>query len=112
MKKQLFTFLMAVLLPVMALMAQQSISISEPPPPADDGVKFYQMYLEKPAQSIENLQYKDGSPLKGELSEDGKRIIISNYDKRAGITVDVMYKDGESENIKRSPCFIDPVVPL
>ncbi|OWY23245.1 hypothetical protein C7N43_04265 [Sphingobacteriales bacterium UPWRP_1] len=112
MKKHLFTLLAALLLPAMALLAQQSIHLTEPPPPTDDGVKFYQIYLEKPAQAIKNLQYKDGTPLNGELSEDGKRVIISNYDKRAGISVEVTYTDGQTEEIKRSPCFVDPVVPL
>jgi len=57
-------------------------------------------------------QHKDGTPLKGELTEDRKRLIINNYEKRAGVTVDVMYQDGGRENISRSPCYIDPVLPL
>lgn len=112
MKKLVLTLLAALLLPAMAVLAQQSVNLTEPPPPADDGVKYYQIYLEKPAQSIKNLQYKDGTLLKGELTEDGKRVIISNYDKRAGISLEVTYPDGQTEEIKRSPCFIDPVLSL
>ncbi len=111
MKKYLFA-LVVFLLPAMALLAQQqNLNISEPLP-LIEGTKQYQIYLDKPAKSFQNLKHKDGTLLKGELSEDGKRLIINNYEKRAGITVDVKYQDGGSESISRSPCYIDPVLPL
>jgi len=109
--KNVFILLVAMLLPVMGAFAQQKMSITAPD--AEEGVfKQHQIYLEKPAQSIKNLQQKDGTPLKGELSEDGKRIIINNYQKKSGVTVEVLYPDGATETISRSPCFIDPIIPL
>lgn len=68
-----------------------------------------QLYLEKPAQSIKSVKYKEtGEPLKGELSKDGKRVFIRNYTHRARIAVELRYADGTEETIERSPCFIDP----
>lgn len=68
-----------------------------------------QLYLDKPAQSIKSVKYKEtGEPLKGELSKDGKRVFIHNYTRRARVAVEVRYLDGTEETIERSPCFIDP----
>lgn len=73
-------------------------------------VKQYQFHLEKPAESIENLRYENtNEPIKGKVSEDGERVIMDNYKRGQRIKFDAIYKDGKREEIKKSPCFIDPV---
>ena len=75
--------------------------------------RYYQFYLDQPALSIENIKYaKDEQPLKGELSKDGKRVVIEGYTKRGRVSATVKYKDGTTEEISRSSCVIDPVIPL
>ena len=74
------------------------------------GVKQYQFNLDKPAESIEELQYeKSGEPIKGNLSPDGSSVVIDNYKKGLRVKLKVLYADGSSEDVTRSPCFIDPV---
>jgi hypothetical protein len=73
-------------------------------------VKQYQFHLEKPADRIEHLRYENtDESIKGKVSEDGKRIIMDNYKKGQRIKFDAIYKDGTREEVKKSPCFIDPV---
>jgi hypothetical protein len=73
-------------------------------------VKQFQFHLEKPAERIENLRYENtDESIKGKVSEDGKRIIMDNYKKGQRIKFDAIYKDGSREEVKKSPCYIDPV---
>ncbi len=68
-----------------------------------------QLYLDKPAQSVKSIKYKEtGELLNGELSKDGKRVFIRNYTHRARVAIELRYSDGTEETIERSPCFIDP----
>lgn len=74
---------------------------------------LHQIYLEERAKSLEGLEYeKDGEPLKGKLSEDGKRIIIENYHKRGRVKVTVTTPTGEQKTVSKSSCYIDVVIPL
>jgi hypothetical protein len=73
-------------------------------------VKQFQFNLIKPAERITNLQYENsGVPIKGNLTPDGRRIFLDNYIKGQKVKVTVYYTDGTSEEILKSPCFIDPV---
>lgn len=71
----------------------------------------YQIHLTSPAKAIRYIMYdKDFMPIQGRISEDKKAIIIKNYIKGSKVRLKVEYEDGTSEEILRSPCFIDPVV--
>lgn len=73
-------------------------------------VKQYQFNLDKPALEINDLKYEQsGDPIKGGLTRDGGRVIMDNYKKGQRIKAKVTYADGTSEEITRSPCYIDPV---
>ena len=73
-------------------------------------IKQFQFHLEKPAERIENLRYENSEePIKGKISEDGERVIMDNYKKGQRIKFDAIYKDGKREEVKKSPCYIDPV---
>ena len=110
----LFTLLLGCILCLQNGRAQDANPVSNPAntPAAEQneperGNK--QLYLDKPAQAIKSIQYKEGGePIKGELAKDGKRVFLYSYTRRARVVVEVQYADGTSENIERSPCFIDP----
>ena len=76
--------------------------------------KHYQFYLDQPALSIENIKYANDEEktIEGQLSKDGKRVVIEGYTKRGRVTATVKYKDGTTEEVSRSSCVIDPVIPL
>ncbi|MGB1204327.1 MAG: hypothetical protein ACPG5B_01705 [Chitinophagales bacterium] len=79
------------------------------------GIEYHQIYLEKPAESIKNVRYKESEgvdELDGELSEDGLKILLLNYTKRGRVLVDIVYKDGTTEEMSKGSCFIDPVPPM
>lgn len=74
------------------------------------GVKQYQLHLDKPVKSIENLRYENtGEPVKGNLAPDKIRVILDNYKKGSRVKLNVIYEDGTTEEVTRSSCFIDPV---
>jgi len=75
--------------------------------------KQYQFYLDKPAKGIQKIKYaSDDTPIEGQISKDGKRVIMDGYIKRGRVTAVVRYQDGTTEEISRSSCVIDPVIPL
>ena len=79
------------------------------------GIQYHQIYLEKPAESIKNIRYKEDETtdeLDGELSEDGLKILLLNYTRRGRILIDITYKDGTTEEMSKGSCFIDPVPPM
>ena len=79
------------------------------------GIKYHQIYLEKPAKSIKNVRYKESEntdELDGELSEDGLKILLLNYTRRGRVLIDITYKDGTTEEMSKGSCFIDPVPPM
>jgi hypothetical protein len=71
----------------------------------------FQIHLPHPAKSIKYIMYeKDFTPIQGKISEDKNSVIIKNYMKGSKVRLKVEYEDGTTEEILRSPCFIDPVV--
>ena len=71
----------------------------------------YQIYLPKPAKEIKQLLYeKDCTPIKGEISDGKKSIIMQGYETGNKVHVIVTYTDGTEDEFVRSPCFIDPVI--
>jgi hypothetical protein len=73
-------------------------------------VKQYQFNLDKPAIQVDDIRYEQsGDPIKGGLTRDGGRVIMDNYKKGQRVKAKVTYADGTTEEISRSPCFIDPV---
>lgn len=74
--------------------------------------ELYQFYLTDPAIKIMEIQYeKDCTPVKGKLSENGKTIFIEEYTEHSRVYLKYLKADGKVEEITKSPCFIDPVVP-
>ena len=74
------------------------------------GIRQYQFNLPKQGKEIRNLHYEpSGEPVKGTLSPDGNRVILENYRKGSRIKMEVSYADGTTEELIKSPCYIDPV---
>ncbi|MCC7232664.1 MAG: hypothetical protein IT242_06950 [Bacteroidia bacterium] len=74
-------------------------------------VPEFQIHLDRPAMEIKHIMYdKNFLPIQGRLSEDKKSVVIKNYQKGNKVRVKVVYPDGSTEEIIRSPCFIDPYV--
>lgn len=72
----------------------------------------HQIYLLQPARSLQQLQYIKGDAIDGELTPDGMRILLKNYNEKEGVAVKLIYENGESsEAIHYSPCVIDPIPP-
>lgn len=71
----------------------------------------FQIHLQYPAKEIKFIMYeKNFLPIRGELSEDKKEIIMPEYQPGNKVRVKVVYEDGSAEEFVRSPCYIDPVV--
>lgn len=71
----------------------------------------YQIYLKKPAKEIKQLLYeKNCEPIKGNISDGKKTIIMHDYEPGNKVHVQVIYEDGTDDEFVRSPCFIDPVI--
>ncbi len=71
----------------------------------------YQIYLPKPAKEIKELLYeKDCTPIKGNISDGKKSIIMQGYEHGNKVHVVVIYIDGTEDEFVRSPCYIDPVI--
>ncbi len=71
----------------------------------------YQIYLKQPAKEVKEILYDNTcTPANGKISEDGKTIVIKDYQKKARIYVKVIYVDGTEDEFVRSSCFIDPVL--
>ncbi|MFI5218629.1 MAG: hypothetical protein ACHQNT_03995 [Bacteroidia bacterium] len=88
--------------------------VSKPEPKFEEP-KFeeHQFYLTEPAIKIMEIQYdKDCTPVKGKLSDDGKTIFIKDYSEHSRVYLKFLKADGKVEEITKSPCFIDPVVPV
>lgn len=79
-------------------------------PTTPDIKQLHQIYLDRPANKLHQIEYHDGTPLRGRLSPDRMRIYIENYEKRGRIVAKLTYKGSKApEELKRSSCFIDPV---
>ncbi len=83
---------------------------------ADDSPKKetktdYQIFLKQPAKELKLLMYeKNFLPIQGKLSDDGKAIIMKDYERGNKVHIKVIYQDGTVEEFTKAPCFIDPVV--
>jgi hypothetical protein len=90
-----------------------SLKAQSSPEPAGfipGGIRQFQFALPKQGAEIKELQYvPSGEPVKGSLSPDGNRVVLDNYRKGSRIKLQVLYSDGTSEEVQKSPCFIDPV---
>ena len=75
-----------------------------------DQLRQFQFQLEQEVEKIEDLRYdKSGEPIKGTLSPDRKRVVMDNYKKGQRVKFTVTYPDGRTEELTKSPCYIDPV---
>ena len=93
-------------------MAQGQTTVSPTPAPVEklNEHSTYQLYLKDPVQKINKIEYIDGTPIEFELQEDGETVILLNYKKRGAVNITAEDFNGETEEIRRSPCFIDPVI--
>lgn len=79
--------------------------------PVEPKFDLYQFYLPDPAIKIIDIQYdKDCTPVKGKLSDDGKTVFIREYREHSRVYLKILRADGTTEEITKSPCFIDPVI--
>jgi len=75
------------------------------------GIKTFQIYLEEPIQKVKDVEYKkDGKKIEFELSPDGTKIYIHDYDYRNSVKVKYINANGKEEEIVRSRCSIDPIL--
>ena len=71
----------------------------------------YQIHLSQPAKAIKLLLYeKNFLPIRGELSEDRKSVIMQDYQPGNKVRVKVEYEDGTFDEFIKSSCYIDPVI--
>lgn len=76
-------------------------------------INQHQFYLDKPGVGIELLEYEnDQQPIRGTISGDGFKVIMDDYTKKGRVRAIILYADGTKEEIAKSSCFIDPVIPL
>ncbi|MFK7908778.1 MAG: hypothetical protein AB8B69_26855 [Chitinophagales bacterium] len=80
-----------------------------------DSEEWHQIHFDKPIKKIEEIFYdKEKTPIEGEISRDRKSIILKNYSKRGRVKIRLVYEEAGDviETISKSPCFIDPVIPI
>ncbi len=69
----------------------------------------YQLFLDFEIQSIQKIEYeKENKPLEGYLDEDKTSIVLDNYDGKSRVKVTCKDIFGETHEIIKSRCFIDP----
>lgn len=69
----------------------------------------YQMFVDFEIQSIQKIEYeKELKPLKGYLDEDKTSIVLDNYDGKSRVKVTCKDIFGDTHEIIKSRCFIDP----
>ncbi len=109
-------YLIYILFASFCFLGTSAISVAQTEKLGDEEIKMFkqhQIYLEKPAISIQELKYeKDGTKIKGSLSQDRSRIIMDSYDHKGRVSFTVNYADGTFETLSVGSCFIDPVIPL
>jgi len=69
-------------------------------------VDIHKFFIGKEIKAISELQYWDGTPIKGKLSTDGMSVIMIDYSKRGTIKVKIKNLDGSEELITRTSCDI------
>lgn len=82
-------------------------------PDAINAPQAYQLYLNESLQSIEQVHYNDEmrTPLRFELDADKTTLHLPDYHKRGSVTIIGTDAQGNAVEIRRSSCFIDPVMP-
>ncbi|REJ80386.1 MAG: hypothetical protein DWQ44_07415 [Bacteroidetes bacterium] len=71
----------------------------------------YQIHMDQPVREIKYIMYeKNFMPIKGEISEDKKSVILKELEPGHKVRLKVMYEDGRTKEILKSPCYIDPVI--
>lgn len=69
----------------------------------------YQLFLDFKIQSIQKIEYeKENKRLEGYLDEDKSSIVLDNYDGKSRVKVTCKDIFGETHEIIKSRCFIDP----
>jgi len=69
----------------------------------------YQLFLDFKIQSIQKIEYeKEKKTLEGYLDEDKSSIVLDNYDGKSRVKVTCKDLFGETHEIIKSRCFIDP----
>lgn len=83
--------------------------------PADayNAPQTYQLYLNEILESVEEVHYNDemSTPVHFELGDDSGTLYLLEYPKRGSVTIKATNQQGNAVEIRRSSCFIDPVVP-
>ena len=109
-------YLIYILFAAFCILGTSVSSLSQTEKFGNEEIKMFQqhqIYLEKPAISIQDLKYeKDDVKIKGNLSQDRSRIIMDTYDHKGRVSFTVNYADGTFETLSVGSCFIDPVIPL
>lgn len=92
--------------------AQGQVTVPATPAPTEklNEHSTYQLYLKDPVKKIKKIEYMDGTPVNFELQKDGETVILLNYRKRGAVNITAEDFNGEEVEIRRSPCFIDPVI--
>ena len=105
-------FISAVVFFNNAVLSAQNTDLKKEDPKNDPVYEYHQFYLKEPAVKILDLEYdNDCTPAHGRLSEDGKTVLIKSYTEHSRIYLKFLKADGKVEELTKSPCYIDPVVP-
>jgi hypothetical protein len=76
-----------------------------------DGNTWHQLFLDFKAEEILELNYLNSTqPVEGELAPDGLSILIKNYPGDQAVKAVLKLPDGESKEVSKGKCFIDPVL--
>jgi len=76
-----------------------------------EGNTYHQLFFDFKVKEILELKYTtDESPVDGKLSVDGFSIILKNYPGEKAVKVKLIDEKGETKEITKSRCFIDPVI--
>ena len=83
------------------------------PQDAANAPQFYQIYLNESLQSIEQVHYNDEmrTPLRFEIDANRRTLYLHDYHKRGSVTIQGTDAQGQTVEIRRSSCYIDPVAP-
>lgn len=100
-----------VMLSVSLTVAAQKAAPANDPFHDKDGNTWHQLFLDFKATDILELKYLNpDEPVDGILSPDGLSILIKNYPGNRAVKAVLKMPDGESKEVSKGKCFIDPVV--
>lgn len=76
-----------------------------------DGNTYHQLFFDFKVKEILELNYTtDDLPVDGKLSVDGFSVILKNYPGDKAVRVKLIDEQGETKEVTKSRCFIDPVI--